>query len=299
MASLRLLYRDYDRAPYLYTLKHAAALRGLELVIEKAPLGGRYPEFLVEGATDLLAENYWGLQSLAFNGTPIVSLVTAVTWLNETLFVHPDIDRVSDLRGRKFAIRGTGPSELIPGLWLQDNGLGEDVTPVIYSEKDVGRWGQWRQVVSGACHGTFVTNFYQNEPRNAGLKEMPIGRYGFIGNVTLSTLEPTIAARKDDIQTLVEAAFDATYLFINDPEAALAICRGEPMRLLEFSADADTVKLYHILRSELSAYPIPSAEGISNTRRMRLPRNPELADFNPLAMWDLSFARSALRTRLG
>jgi hypothetical protein len=56
-------------------------------------------------------------------------------------------------------------------------------------------------------------------------------------------------------------------------------------------------RIYRILSDELSEQPIPTAEGIANTRRMALPRMPELADFNPLVMWDLSFARAASTKR--
>ena len=55
MSAIRILYRDYDRAPYLYTLQACAKQRGLDVALTKAELGGRFPEFLLEGATDFLA----------------------------------------------------------------------------------------------------------------------------------------------------------------------------------------------------------------------------------------------------
>ena len=297
MSTIRILYRDYDRAPYLYTLQAVARRIGLEVTLEKAPLGGRFPEFLLEGATDFLAENYWQLQGLRAKGQPLVSVATAVSNLNEVLFVHPNITKVDDLRGKKLAIRGVGPSQLIPGLWLTDHGLGASVECVPYSEDEVGRWGQWKKVASGECHGTFVTNFYQDEPLAAGLKPLPVEPYGFIGNVTLTTTEAIAQDRRADVQALVDAAFEATHLFRTDPKAALEICGGEPMSLMKIADAASMAHIYNILRSELSEMPIPTAEGISNTRRMAVSRAPELADFNTLVMWDLSFAREALRKR--
>jgi hypothetical protein len=56
-------------------------------------------------------------------------------------------------------------------------------------------------------------------------------------------------------------------------------------------------RIYGILRDELSEQPIPTLDGIANTRRMAVVRMPELKDFNPLVMWDLSFARAALARR--
>jgi len=293
MSTIRILYRDYDRAPYLYTLRATAKRLGLELVLEKAELGGRFPEFLLDGKTDFLAENYWQLQALRAKGQPLVSLATAVSTLNEKLFVHSSIRTLTDLRGKKFAVRGIGPSQLIPSLWLTDHGLAGEVETVTYSEDEVGRWGQWKKVVSGECHGTFVTNFYQDEPRNAGLRELPTEPYGFIGNVTLTTLESFVAARREDAQKLVDAAFDASRLFKRDPAAALEICMDEPVHLLKLGGRQQMEHTYDILRGELSDMPMPTPEGIANTRRMALIRSPELADFNPLVMWDLSFGRKA------
>jgi hypothetical protein len=294
MGTIRLLYRDFDRAPYLYTVRACAAKRGLDVDVKKAELGGRYPEFLIEGATDFLAENYWGLQSQRFAGQPFVSIATAVTSLNEKLFVHPSVSRIEDLRGKKLAVRGVGPSALIPALWLKDHGL-NDVTPVVYSEDEVGRWGQWKKVVSGECHGTFVTNFYQDQPLAAGLKRIDIEPYGFIGNVTLTTTEDFIHSRRGDVRTLVASAFEASKLFKHDRAGALSIFAGEPMKLMGIADRAEMERTYDILREELSEEPVPSAEGISNTRRMRLPKSPELASFNPLEMWDLGFAREFMR----
>ncbi|HEV8015403.1 MAG TPA: ABC transporter substrate-binding protein [Stellaceae bacterium] len=297
MSKIRILYRDFDRAPYLFTLQATAKRLGLDVALTKAELGGRFPEFLLEGATDFLAENYWQLQALRAKGQPLVSVATAVSTLNEKLFVHPSIRTPGDLRGKKLAIRGMGPSQLIPGLWLKDHGLADEVQAVTVSEDEVGRWGQWKKVVTGECHGTFVTNFYQDEPRAAGLKELDAEPYGFIGNVTLTTTESFAASRREEVQKLVEAAFDASRLFKHDPAAALDICMREPVKLLKLDGRAAMERIYRILRDELSEQPIPTAEGIANTRRMALPRMPELADFNPLVMWDLSFARAALVKR--
>lgn len=293
MEQLRLLYRDYDRTPYLYTLRDRARARGVDLVLTKAELGGRFAEFLFEGETDLLGENYWGLQVLRAEGAPIVSLATAVSMLNETLFVAPDVTTVSDLAGRPFAIRGEGPSQLIARLWLGDKVKGAE--PIVYSEKEVGRWGQWRKVLDGTCAGTFVTNFHARDAAEAGLKALALPPYGFIGNVTLSTTEAIASDRGDALRALVAAAFDTHEMFRTDLAGVIEICRGEPRRLMEIESEAELARIVGIVGAELSPDPAPRAGGIVNTWRMRLARDPGLAAFNPMIMWDLSFAREVLR----
>ena len=66
--------------------------------------------------------------------------------------------------------------------------------------------------------------------------------------------------------------------------------RGEPKRLMKIESDEVLERTYETLRGELSERPIPSVDGLRNMHRMALAASPELADFNPLLMWDLSFA---------
>src|SRR5262245_52278271 len=163
MSAITIVYRDVDRTPYLYTLKHTAQRYGLDLDVRKAP-GREYPELLEQGTADFLAENYWGLQNSRARGVPLISVGTSVTSMNETLLVHPDVRRLEGLRGKRFALRGMGPGEVVPKLWLKDQGLGDDVTTVVISEQEVDRWGNWKPVLAGDCHGCLVTNLYADEP---------------------------------------------------------------------------------------------------------------------------------------
>ncbi len=291
MRRLRMLYRDNDRAPYLYMVREAAARRGLDLELSKAELGGRYPEFLLAGETDVLAENYWGLQTLAAKGAEVRAIASAVCHLNEQLFVGPGIEEISDLAGKRVALRGVGPSELIVRLWLQDRGLAE-AEAVVVPESEVGRWGQWKAVASGRFDAAFITNLHRREPLTAGLKHLPVAPYGFIGNVTFTTMAATIADRRADLQNLVAAAFEASRNFRTNEAATLEVMAREPKALMELD-DGGLRDVYRILRDELSEQPVPTNEAIRNTHRMRLSRNPELADFDPFSMWNLDLAAEA------
>jgi ABC-type nitrate/sulfonate/bicarbonate transport system substrate-binding protein len=295
MPELRLKYRDIDRAPYLFLMAHMAEKNyGLKLLIDKAEQGGPFPEYLKDGATDVLCENYWQLQNQRARGERWISVATAVCTLNEKLFVRPDVKSIDDLRGKKIAIRKTGPSQLIPQLWAQDNNL--NLEAAIYDEKETGRWGSWKKVLDGTCACGFITNFYQDDPRGAGLKELDIEPYGFIGNVTLTTTEEIAAKRRADIQALVDAAFDASKLFREAPEAALEIFKKTGLKLRDYEGD-ELKKIFGILAGELSEYPVPTAVSIHNTRRMTLFNSQELATYNTLLMWDFGFARDAMNRR--
>jgi ABC-type nitrate/sulfonate/bicarbonate transport system substrate-binding protein len=302
MSALKVVYRDVDRSPYLYAMRHCARSYGLELEVT---LGGFTPteweQGLAAGAVDVLAENYWGLQTLVAKGAPFVCVATAATAWGDQLLAREGIASVGDLRGKKLAVRGLGPQELLPGQWLADMGLASEVQQVTYSEKDTGRFGNWKPVAAGECDACFISRLYLEAPLAAGLHVVPYGTYDYIGNVTLTTTRALIQGRHKDIQNLVNAAFDASTMFKTNTPAALEIIRGAPRELVSRQLDVSTEERVRLLADgladELADAPFPTAEGISTTRRMLLGRSPELATFNPLTMWDLSFGLHALERR--
>lgn len=301
---MRVLYRDVDRVPYLWMLKEACARRGLELeLVNASAFGGPVDlgEVVERGEAEVTAENYWGLQSFRARGVPVVSVATAVTHFNERLFVRPDIGSVQDLDRKKFAFRSVGPSQYIAVLWLAEQGIRYE--KILPQEREIGRWRHWTLVQEGECAGAFVTNFYADDPRSAGLKELSFEPYGFIGNVTLTVIEPLIANRGGDVQTLVNSAFEASRLFKTDQRATMEVLRGQPLQMLRTERsipdEAALEHVYHTLADELSDIPVPTAAAINNAWRMRLESAPELRAFNPLLMWDFSFAREALRAQKG
>ena len=296
MEPIRILYRDVDRTPWLYTLKHAAAQHGL--AIEIAPAGREYGELLDGASALVLAESYHALQALRARGAPLVCLATSITWLNEQLFVGPGITSIQDLRGKRFALRGIPSSEMIERLWLKDHGLEGLVEVAVFDDQEVGRWRQWTKVLDGSCHGCLVTNLYADAPADAGLETLPFERFGYLGNVTLTTHRSTVERDRGAAEALVRAAFDATRLFKTEPATVMAILEKdlpEPLQVTGLSWE----RTYQILHEELPDYPVPSLEGLANMRRMAMGHSPELVDFNPLLFWDLSFATRIVDERGG
>ncbi len=315
MTTLNVLYRDVDRMPYLLTLRQCAARHGLELNYLRS--GPQYPGWadrLERGDVDVIAENYWGLQTFRAKGLPFVTVASVVSRMTEMLVADASVQTVADLRGKKLAVRGGGPQLFLPALWLADHGLMQDVQQVVIPDEEVGRWGHWQRVADGTCQACFMAFLYADQALAAGLHEVPTEPYYFEGmNVTLTTTERFIEERRADVQALVNAAFDANRVFKTEPDTVLPLMRGECRELLaehlDVSTDARVVRLYEILRDELADEPVPTPDGVRNALRIirgepagRPQRGTQHyeddvvpASFNPLLMWDLSFARAAQR----
>jgi hypothetical protein len=303
--TLTVLYRDPDRYPYLAVLARCAERRDLTVDLRRWSFGKtvtrsgeEWGDLLEREEIDVIAENYWGLQSYRARGVPFVTLLSAASIWTEQLLVDPSITDISQLAGTRMAARGVGPQTLFPGLWLSDAGLDDKVEVILYPEADTGRWGHWKRVADGTCQACFMTPLYAEPALTAGLVEVPYEPYAFDGgHVTLTTTEDLAASKHTAMQALVDAAFDASALFDREPEAVLQIMRDDCVdQLSEHFPDPDLPRILAILRRELSPQPIPTAAGIATAHRMRLRQSPDLAGFNPLTMWDLSFARRALTT---
>jgi hypothetical protein len=303
MDRLSILYRDADRTPYLFTLRRCARMLGLDIDLLSA--SARDPEWserLEREEVDVISDNYWRLQLDRARGVPYVAIATASNVYPEKLFVHPTVQSLEDLRRKRFAVRSAGPQLLFPRMWLKDHGLAEDVEQMVCAEAETGRWGHWKKVASGECHACFITDLYVDAPRQAGLKELPCARYPYAdGYITFTTTEGILNRKRDALQALVNAAFQASRLFKTDPKAVLTIMREESLELLrehfDLPDDRSLEAVYTRLVEGFSDIPVPTAEGIINAHRLQMGSSPEIDQFNPLLMWDFSFAREALRTQ--
>ena len=303
MSALQVMYRDVDRTPYLFVLRECARKIGLDVKIlrnVKSPktgaTGEEWGELLQHEEVDFLAENYWGLQSYRHRGVPFVCVATNCAKWNEKLVVGPRVKTLDDLRGKRFAGRPTGPSALFPTMWLADVGI--EMEQVEIPEKQTGRWGHWKVVASGEFDACFMSSLYMEPALKAGLRVLDFGSYPFSGgNVALNTTENIAATKRDDVQKLVDAFFMANEVFQTDLATVERIIADEALELLSehFTIDDGFAKrLAPQLAEELTLIPVPSAAGVNNAQRIRFSTNPELRDFNPMLMWDLSFARSTL-----
>lgn len=306
MSTLRVMYRDVDRTPYLFVLRDSARRLGLDLDIVKnvrspktGATGEEWGELLEREEVDFLAENYWGLQSYRHRGVPFVTVAGNVNQWNEKLLVSPSITCVDDLDGKRLAGRPTGPAALFPTMWLED--LGMTMEQIVIPEKETGRWGHWKAVASGDCDACFMSSLYMRPALEEGLHVLELEHYPFAGgNVSLTTTEHIAATKREAVQTLVDAMFATNDVFRTDGDTVVRIIRDEAADLLRehFTVGTGFAEwLYPLLREELAKYPIPPAAGVHNAHRIRFSTNPELRDFNPMLMWDLSFARTSMASR--
>lgn len=99
------------------------------------------------------------------------------------------------------------------------------------------------------------------------------------------------------VQSLVSAMFDACAWLSADPERMLPFTELALDGLREYTpleTPGEIARLSRRLGAEIAPLPIPLLEGLINSLELVSARFPQLAEFNPVIMWDLSFVRAAL-----
>lgn len=302
---MRLLYRDVDRIPYLLAVQDAARSRGLEIELVRHRQAGPedWGEKLKRGEVDAIAENYWALVRYRAAGDPFVTVAAASHWWRERLLARPGINAIGDLKGKRLAVRSTGPQPWFPNVFFKQLGMDGQIEYVIVPEAETGRFGLWKRVVAGDCDACYVSTLYVDPPLHAGLHDIPIPPWPFEGgHIVPTTTEAYAAEHAPAVQALVDAMFDACERCVNDDAYMPELVRRGADLLREYNtleSDADFTRVAAILREEIGPVPIPTLKGIQNAIDLVAERFPELAGFDPLIMWDLSFARKALAARKG
>ena len=184
---------------------------------------------------------------------------------------------------------------------LERAALVESVEIAVISEADTGRWGHWQRVADGTCDACFMLPSYAGPARAAGLVEVPYGAFPFDGaHIIPTTTEAYVASNGANVRALVEAMFDACERIAADPawfRARFVETLDDLREHFDLGDDAAIDALCAIQRAEIAEVPIPTTQGIANAYDVAVLQYPELAGFNSLVMWDLSFARAAYRER--
>lgn len=298
-----MLYRDVDRLPFLHGLRRCAETLGLTITLVRHQQAGKedWGQKLRRGEVEVIAENYWALQRYRAAGVPFVTVGSSSHVWTELLLAQPGITKLADLRGKKLAVRLTGPQASFPRILLERAGLIDDVELVIYSEQDTGRWGHWKKVADGTCAACFMLPTYAVPAQAAGLVEVPYSDFAFDGaHIVPTTTEDFIARNPETIRLLVDALFDTCERIAAEPawfRERVVESMSEMREHFENPDEDEITRIADVLRIEIATVPIPTPEGLKNSFDIALAQYPELAGFNSLVMWDLSFAREAYRKR--
>jgi ABC-type nitrate/sulfonate/bicarbonate transport system substrate-binding protein len=250
-------------------------------------------EALRNGHVDLISGNHHNLYVRNARGEDFLHLAQAGNnWTENRLVVAHGVRSVIDLKGKKVAVdKLTSHAGLNVWLFLRQEGLDADRGDVDLVELRGPVEERWQRVLSGEFAGTFVTLPHDTRAERAGAHVIRVRAMPMIRGVTLTTTMSFVKNYEAKIRLLIRGFVDAIHFFITRKQETLEILKEHASPILHLQSDEEVETLYEEWAQSLGRKPYPAIEAIANVFRLAVRRNPEIASFNPLALWDSHYVR--------
>jgi hypothetical protein len=290
MATLRLAYRDEDRTPVIFCIKEMAR-QHYDLDVEILLIKGTkdYEAALFDNSCDVLIEHLEYLYPAAAQGKKVTMFCAPSLQRGLELVVPTDVQSVEAFKGKNLAVRTSGrPHALV--LWLRMMGLENDMKIQMVADDEVGRWNQWKKVVSGECIATFMSDLYLPNALAAGLKVLPVPDLPVVAHYAQACLSEFAREKSDLLSDYIQAVIHAVCLMILRKEEALEIVAQEPMKRMKITDRRELERQFDSIVKLLQLKPYPTPQSIANTFEIATAEF-GAADINPLTLWDLHWVK--------
>jgi ABC-type nitrate/sulfonate/bicarbonate transport system substrate-binding protein len=293
---IRIYYRAPSHVPLWKVMEEGGFLENHGLEIDLGSMEGqrrRAAEGLKSGELDVVSGNHHNLYARrALNGDPYVHIAQSNnSWRENHLVVSNSIRGLQDLKGKRVAMDDyDGHTGLNVWLYLRLNGLeeGRDVELVTGAKRGVERA---REVMAGKYDATFIRAVDQLRAAAIGAKIIEVPTMPMIEGVTLTTTTLYVKNHEEEVRGLLLALIDAIHFFKTKREETLRIIKRTCTELLRMENDTEWTCFYDTQAESLEPKPYPTLSAIQNVFALALKRNPEIGQFNPLALWDLHYLR--------
>jgi len=294
-AELRIIYRSNSHAPLWLVAEKSGVWEKNNLAVNTSPqlVREKAVEALRNGHVDLISGNHHNLYVRNAKGQDFVHLAQAGNnWTENRLVVAHGIRSVIDLKGKKVAVdKLTSHAGLNVWLFLQQEGLDADRGDVDLVELRGPAEERWKRVLSGEFAGTFVTLPHDTRAERAGAHVIRVRVMPMIRGVTLTTTMSFVKNHEAKIRLLIRGFVDTIHFFITRRQETLEILKEHASPILHLQSNKEVETLYEEWAHSLERKPYPAVEAIANVFRLAVRRNPEIASFNPLALWDSHYVR--------
>ena len=294
--TIRIYYRAPSHVPLWKVMEEGGFLEKHGLAMEMGSLEGqrkRAAEGLKAGDLDIVSGNHHNLYARkALNGDPYVHIGQSNNaWRENFLVCGKGISGVADLKGRKVAMDDyDGHTGLNVWLYLRLHGLeeGRDVELVTDPVKGAERA---KGVLDGNYDATFIRAVDRLRALKFGAKIVEVPPMAMIEGVTLTTTTKYVSQHEDECRSLIMALIDGTHFFKTSKADTLKIIQKHCSELLKMRSDEEWDCFYETQSETLEKAPYPSIEAIQNVFALAVKRNPEIKEYNPLALWDLHYVK--------
>ena len=267
---------------------------GLEM--EMGSLEGqrkRAADGLKAGDLDIVSGNHHNLYvRKALNGDPYVHIAQSNnSWRENFLVCGKGVNGLQDLQGKKVVMDDfDGHTGLNVWLYLKQHGLeeGRDVELVENGKKGTERA---KDVVEGKYDASFIRAVDRLRALKFGAKIIEVAPMAMIEGVTLTTTTTYVKNHEEECRGLIMAMIDGTHFFKTNKPDTLKIVKQHCSELLKMRSDEEWDCFYDNQVESLESAPYPSIEAIQNVFALAVKRDPQIKEYNPLALWDLHYVK--------
>ncbi len=296
MAKLKVIYRSKTHAPLWIVAEKSGMWKKNDLEVDSSPLLIREKavEALKNGHVDVISGNHHNLYVRnAKNGEDFVHLAQATNnWNENKMIVANGIQSVKELKGKRVAIdKLSGHTGLNVWLFLRQEGLDLDKGEVELVDSLESPEERWKAVLKGDFAATFIGIPHNIRAARAGARVIEVRRMPMIRGVTLTTTMSFVNSHEDEIRRLIRGMVEAIHFFLTKKEETLKILKRDIPSILKLDNDGEMEAIYNEWVESLGRCPYPSPEAINNVFQLALRGNPEIADFDPMALWDTRYLR--------
>jgi ABC-type nitrate/sulfonate/bicarbonate transport system substrate-binding protein len=293
---IKIHYRAPSHVPLWKVMEHGGFLAKHGLEMDMGSLEGqrqRATEGLKAGTLDVVSGNHHNLYAFkALHGDPYVHIAQSNnSWRENFLVCGKGVEGLGDLKGKKVAMDDyDGHTGLNVWLYLKKNGLeeGRDVELVTDPVKGVERA---KAVMEGKYDATFIRAVDRLRALKFGAKIVEVAPMAMIEGVTLTTTTTYVKNHEEECRALTMAMIDGTHYFKTNKAGTLKIVKEHCSELLKMRSDEEWDCFYENQVESLESAPYPSLEAIQNVFALAVKRDPEIKEYNPLALWDLHYVK--------
>lgn len=294
MRELKIIYRSESHAPFWVLAEQAGIWEKNGLHVNTSPQLNRERavDALKNGHVDLISGNHHNLYARrAKNHEDFVHLAQLGNlWTENHLIVTDSIHSVQDLRGKQIAVdRKNSHAGLNVWLFMRQEGLDLDKGDYYLVETDASTEKRCKGVLVGEFDAAFVDLPHNLRAVREGAREITVRAMPMVRGVTLTTTMAYVKSHEEEIRLLIRGTVEAVHFFLTQPEKTKRILTEST--LLGLQNDEEVGALYDSWVGFLERKPYPTLQGIANVFALAVRLKPEIAEFNPLVMWNTHYLR--------
>ncbi len=290
MDTVRVAYRDDDRTPVIYCIKEMGAkCYGINVEVLKIKDYGEFEASLFNDAADVLIDHVEFLYAEATKGKRIAFFCAPRIVRGLDLMVPKRVASVTEFIGKDMAVRASGRPYTVT-LWLRMMGLEGKVGVSIFKDEDVGRWGQWKKVISGECIACFMDPLYRAEPLNAGLKLLPVPDLAVVSHYAQACTAEFARDKSAVLKNYMKSVIHGICWMKRRKPQAMRIVTGEPMQRMKIHDVREMERHFDAIVGKLQIKPYPTLPALAATYEIACEEY-GAQGLNPLALWDMHWVK--------